>query len=108
MSFCAAHFRLAAWADENAVAQASASKSFFMVPPLSLFNRERFLDQRGEIAGAERNHFIVEIVVWIVQETGSRLTPGSAPLAEKHVGPGPRLQHVGEVFAAHCRLVLGD
>src|SRR5579859_7251087 len=71
---------------------------------LPLLEWKRFLDERREVAGAERNHLVVEIVVRIVQQAAAL----HSALAQEHVGAGAFLQHVREVLAAHGRLVLGD
>src|SRR5438874_13233206 len=100
MSFCAAQRSVTAWA--GAATSANMSSKVRIVSPL--FERKRFLDQRREVAGAERNHLVVEIVVGIVQQAAA----GGAAQAEEHVGAGALLQHEREVLPAHGRLVLGD
>src|SRR2546425_5828139 len=100
MSFCAAHRSVTAWT--GAATSANRSSKVRIVSPL--FERQGFLDQRREVAGAERNHLVVEIVVRIVQQAAA----GSAALAEEHVSARPLLQHEREVLTAHGRLVLGD
>src|SRR5262245_25472806 len=92
MSFCAAQRRLTAWAG-RARTSSAAARSFFMV---SLFQWHRLFRQGREIARAQRDDFVVEIELRVVQEAVAR----PAALAEPDVGAGPRLQHVGEVLAA--------
>src|SRR5688572_25732492 len=101
MSFCAAHFRLAAWTSP-ANASSKANTSVLISPPLS--DWQRFLDERSKVAGAQRNHLVVEIVIRIVQKA----TSGRAALAEEHVSTRPCLEHVREVLSPHGRLVLGN
>src|SRR5256885_7129260 len=99
MSFCAAHFSVTAWS--GAAASASMRSQMRMFPPL--FERQGLLGERGEIPGAERNYLVVEIIIRVVQQTAA----GGAALAEEHVGTGALLQKVGEILAAHGRLMLG-
>src|SRR5512134_3057186 len=100
MSFCAAHLRFTPWASP-AHASSVANTSFFMSLLLSSFDRQGFFHQRGKVAGAQRDHLIVEIVLGIVQKTTAR----RAALAEEDIGAGPGLQHVGEVLPTHGGLV---
>src|SRR5207237_8862127 len=100
MSFCAAQRSVTAWT--GAAISARMSTKDRMQSPL--FERQALFHQRREIAGAQRNHLVIEVVVRIVQEAA----PWGAALPEEHVGAGTFLQHVGEVLAAHGRLVLGD
>src|SRR4051812_46221200 len=106
MSFCAAQRSVTAWACAATSARMKANS--LMVYSSRLLERKRFLDQRREIPGAERNHRIVEIVVRIVQHAADQVPGLGAALPEKHVGPRPLLQHVREILAAHGGLVLGD
>src|ERR1039457_3128463 len=109
MSFCTAHLSVAAWPGTASVAStattaaANMRANVMMISSFSLLYRKRFLDQRRKIAGAERNHVVVEIVVRIVQEAVKRTTA----LAEPGVGTGARLQHIRKVLAAHRRLPVG-
>src|SRR5436190_1466730 len=100
MSFCAAQRSVTAWAGAAAGARLSSS----VLTAVPLFERQGFFHQRSEIAGAERNNLVVEVIVRVMQQAAA----GGAALPEKHVGSRARLQHVGEVLAAHGRLVLSD
>src|SRR3954447_18087132 len=101
MSFCAAHFSVTALAGPPISARIAAKSRMFSSP---LFERQGLFGERGEIARAQWNHLVVEIVVGIVQQAAA----GGAALSEKDIGARPRLQEVGEVLVAHGRLVLGD
>src|SRR5689334_22983956 len=90
-------------------ASASSKSSVRIIPPPpGLLERQTFLHQRGEIAGAERNHLVVEIVIRIVQHAAGASRDVTPTLPEEGVCAGALLQEVGEVLAAHRRLVLGD
>ncbi len=62
------------------------------------------LGERHPVAGADGQHLVVEVVIGAVQPR--RLGPLSG--AEPDVAAGLRLQHVGEVLAAHLRRRIGD
>ena len=62
--------------------------------------RQRGLGQPHEVRGADRARLVVVVVFRVVQ-------PRARPGAEEDVGPGPLLQHVGEVLRAHLRLAVG-
>src|SRR5438477_12962652 len=94
MSFCAAQ-RSSTWACAGPAASASRNTRktgtdpiAFIVSSSLLLERQALLHQRGEIAGAQRNYLVVEIVVRIVQEAAA----GSAALAEEGVGARALLQ----------------
>src|SRR5213080_4411869 len=108
MSFCAAQ-RSSTCACAEPAASASSKSSVRIIPPRpGLLERQAFLHQRGEIAGAQWNHLIVEIVIRIVQHAPAGPRDMTRALPEEGVGPGPLLQQVGEVLATHGRLVLRD
>src|SRR5437868_12338591 len=85
MSFCAAQRKVTACTG-RATRTESRTSSRFMKPPL--LDRKGFLDQRRQIAGAERDHVVVEIVVWIVQEAATHFPVIAAALAKPDVGAG--------------------
>src|SRR3954469_11161445 len=102
MSFCAAHFSVTAFVEILKTTNA-AKRSFLTQSPWS-FCGKRILHQRGEIAGAQRNHLVVEIVAGVVQKAVVR----TAALAEEYIRARPLEQHVGKILAAHHRRVVGD
>src|SRR6184192_508816 len=95
MSFCAAQRSVTA-ACAGPSASARMKSSVRIIPPPGLLERQAFLHQRGEIAGTERNHLVVEIVIRIVQQA----TATGAALAEESIGAWTLLQEIGEVLAA--------
>src|SRR6266403_4032949 len=108
MSFCAAQ-RSSTCACAAPATSASASISVLIISSSSvLLERQALLHQRGEIAGAQWNHLVVEIVIRIVQHAPARPRDVTRALPEEGVGAGPLLQEVGKVLAAHRRLVLRD
>src|SRR3989338_7274321 len=66
--------------------------------------RQGFFHKRGEITRAQRDHFVVEIEMRVVQEAAA----GAAPLAQPDIGAGTLEQQVGKVLAAHRRVRVGD
>src|SRR5258708_21062373 len=105
MSFCAAHRRLAPWT-ANATSSSEARMILFIGSSSrqNLFDGQALFHQRGEIAGAQRDHFVVEVVVGIVQETAVR----AAALAQEYIRPRPLDRHVREILASHHRRMGGD
>src|SRR4051812_47584434 len=83
MSFCAAQRRFAASADP--AMSVRMSNRYRTVPPLPLFERQGLFHQRREVARAERDHLVVEIVVRVVQQAAA----GGAALAEEYIRAGP-------------------
>ena len=63
--------------------------------------RQPGFDDAREHAGADRQDLVVEHVAGIVHRH-------RAVMADPEIGAGHRLQHVGEILAAHLRLRLGD
>src|SRR5258708_14954722 len=59
------------------------------------------LDDAREHAGADRQNPVVENVAWIMHRHRSFM-------AEPEIGAGHRVQHVGEILAAHLRSRLGE
>src|SRR5256885_13767499 len=69
-----------------------------------LFQRQRLLGECGEVAGAERNHFVVEVEGRVVQEAAAR----PAALPEPDISARPSLEHVGKILAAHGGIDIGE
>src|ERR1041384_6898341 len=100
MSFWAAP-RSSTWACAGPAASASSSNSVRIIAsPPGLLERQTFLHQRGEIAGAQRNHLVGEIVIRIVQHAARCAGDVIAALAEESVRAWALLQEIGEILAA--------